>query len=160
MTATPRALLVLLVALLALAVPAAAASGQTAEPKTTLSDVEDEVMCVVCGVALNLAEAPQADRQRALIQDLIDQGLTKEQIKTELVAEYGDQVLADPPSEGFNVAAWLVPLLLVVGLGTAAAILLPRWRRRNPPQPAAADDVPVLDDADARRLDEDLARYR
>ena len=84
MTATPRALLVLLVALLALAVPAAAASAQTAEPKTTLSDVEDEVMCVVCGVALNLAEAPQADRQRALIQDLIDQGLTKEQIKTEL----------------------------------------------------------------------------
>lgn len=160
MTARPRALLVLLVALLALAVPAAAASAQTAEPKTTLSDVEDEVMCVVCGVALNLAEAPQADRQRALIQDLIDQGLTKEQIKTELVAEYGDQVLADPPSEGFNVAAWLVPLLLVVGLGTAAAILLPRWRRRNPPQPAAADDVPVLDDADARRLDEDLARYR
>jgi cytochrome c-type biogenesis protein CcmH len=155
-----RALLIAALALLALAVPAAAASAQTAEPKTTLSDVEDEVMCVVCGVPLNLAEAPQADRQRALIQDLIDQGMTKEQIKTELVAEYGDQVLADPPSGGFNVAAWLVPLLLVVGLGAAAAILLPRWRRRNPPAPAAADDVLVLDDADARRLDEDLARYR
>jgi cytochrome c-type biogenesis protein CcmH/NrfF len=156
----PRALLVAVLALLALAVPAAAAAAQGAEPKTTLSDVEDEVMCVVCGVPLNLAEAPQADRQRALIQDLIDEGLTKEQIKTELVAEYGDQVLADPPSGGFNVAAWLVPLLLVVGLGAAAAILLPRWRRRNPPAPAAGDDVPALDDADARRLDEDLARYR
>ncbi|MBX5441880.1 MAG: cytochrome c-type biogenesis protein CcmH [Solirubrobacteraceae bacterium] len=155
----PRALLALAVALLALAGPAAAPVA-AAEPKTTLSDVEDEVMCPVCGVPLNLAEAPQADRERAFIQDLIDQGLTKEEIKAELVAEYGEQVLADPPSGGFNVAAWLVPLLLVAGLGAAAAVLLPRWRRRTPPAPAAADAVPDLDEADARRLDEDLARYR
>ena len=37
-------------------------------PKTTLGDVEDEVMCPVCGTPLGLAtEAPQAERERALI---------------------------------------------------------------------------------------------
>ena len=49
--------LVVLVALAA-AAPAGAA------PRTTLPDVEDEVMCVVCGTPLNLAQAPQADRER------------------------------------------------------------------------------------------------
>ena len=34
-------------------------------PKTTLGDVEDEVMCPVCGTPLELAtEAPQAQRER------------------------------------------------------------------------------------------------
>ena len=36
-------------------------------PKTTLGDIEDEVMCPVCGTPLGLAtEAPQAQRERAL----------------------------------------------------------------------------------------------
>ena len=41
-------------------------------PRTSLSAVEDEVMCVVCGTPLELAtEAPQANRERALIQSLV-----------------------------------------------------------------------------------------
>ena len=49
----------LLVLLLA---PAAVA----AEPKTTLPDVEDEVMCVECGTALNVSTSPVADREQTL----------------------------------------------------------------------------------------------
>ena len=37
-------------------------------PKTTLPDVEDEVMCPVCGTALNLSSSPQADRERVFIR--------------------------------------------------------------------------------------------
>jgi cytochrome c-type biogenesis protein CcmH len=63
-----RRILVILAALAALA-PAAAVA---AEPKTTLGDVEDEVMCPVCGTPLSLStEAPQAQRERALIVRLI-----------------------------------------------------------------------------------------
>jgi hypothetical protein len=56
-----RRALALLVAFTALAAPAAALAAQ---PRTTLNDIEDEVMCVVCGVPLNIAESPQADRER------------------------------------------------------------------------------------------------
>ena len=79
-----RALLVASVALLLLA-PAAAAC-----PRTSLGDVENEVMCPVCGTPLNLAEeAPQAERERAFIQREIDRCRSKDQIKRALVAQYG-----------------------------------------------------------------------
>ena len=144
-----------LIAALALAGPAGAA-----EPRTTLPDVEDEVMCVVCGTPLNLAQAPQADRERALIQGLIDRGATKEQIKQRLKAEYGETVIAQPEKEGFGLAAYLVPLAGAVLALALLAATLPRWLRRRrevagAPEPASTTPSP----AEARRLDEELARF-
>ena len=137
----------------ALAAPAAAPA---APARTTLPDVEDEVMCPVCGTPLNLAQAPQADRERAFIRVLIARGATKEQIKRRLVAQYGPQVLAAPPPTGFDLAAYLVPILLGMAALALAAATLWRWRTRQPAEPASpAAPSP----GDARRLDADLARH-
>jgi hypothetical protein len=65
--------LLVLFAALALAL-GVAAPAFAATPRTTLPDVEDEVMCTQCGTALNISEAPSADRQRAFIRTLIAQG--------------------------------------------------------------------------------------
>lgn len=143
--------------LAALAVLAGSPGAALAAPaRTTLPDVEDEVMCTVCGTPLNQAQAPQAQRERELIRQLIAQGLTKEQIKRRLVDEYGPTVLAAPPPEGFSLAAYLVP----AGLGAIAVLLLAlamtRWRRRPAaPEPAASP----LSPGDAERLADDLARH-
>jgi cytochrome c-type biogenesis protein CcmH len=145
-----RGLLVLAATLL-LAAPAAAAQC----PQTTLGDVEDEVMCPVCGTPLGLAtEAPQAQRERELIERLIADCQSKEEIKARLVAEFGDEVLAEPDDEGFDLAAWLIPgLAVLLGLlGVGAAAL--RWRRRAGGDAAAADPAPS-----SKRLDTDLERY-
>jgi cytochrome c-type biogenesis protein CcmH/NrfF len=151
------------IALLVLATGAWTATA-TAASDTSVTDISDEVMCVVCGVPLNVAGGPQADRERALIQDLVDQGKSKQQIKDELVATYGQDVLADPGSGGIAVTTWLVPLLLVLAALAGLAVVVPRWRRNrrtSDAEMAAADAAPTpLDEADARRLDEDLARYR
>jgi cytochrome c-type biogenesis protein CcmH len=148
----------LLTALLALAL-AAPASAQ--EPQASLTDIEDEVMCVVCGVPLEHAlDAPQAIQERELIRELIDQGLTKEQIKDRLVAEYGEEVLAVPSDSGFDLAAWLVPGAAIVVAAVAIFIALRRWRRRGDGGSAEPPAGERLGDADAKRLDEDLARYR
>jgi len=120
------------------------------------ADVEDEVMCVSCNVALNVAESPQADAERKYIRQLIARGDDKEQIKRALVAVYGDNVLALPKSEGVNWAAYLVPIALVAALAVALGFALRRWRRREPPEPPRA---PELSDADAARLDADLALF-
>jgi cytochrome c-type biogenesis protein CcmH len=67
------------VAALALAALAPAAAAAQDCPKTTLGDIEDEVMCPVCGTPLGLAsEAPQAQDERAYIQQLIDQCKSKD----------------------------------------------------------------------------------
>ena len=101
---------VLAVAAAGCALVAPAAGARQAEPPADLADISDEVMCVVCGVPLELAtEAPQAQAEREFIRRLIDQGRTKEEVKDALVAEYGENVLAVPGTDGFDLAAWVVP---------------------------------------------------
>ena len=153
-----RWLVTLAFALVTAALPAGALA---ATPQTSLPDIEDEVMCVVCGVPLELAtEAPQAIQERELIRDLIAQGLTKEEIKDRLVAEYGPEVLATPSDSGFDLAAWLVPGAAIVIAAIAIAIALRRWRRRGGGGSAEPRGGDPLEAEDAKRLDEDLARYR
>jgi cytochrome c-type biogenesis protein CcmH/NrfF len=128
------------------------------EPQTSLADIEDEVMCPICGVTLELAtEAPQAIQEREFIRERIAAGQTKDEIKDALVAEFGPEVLAIPEAEGFDLAAWLVPGIAILVAAVAILVGLRRWRGRDD----APDDPPVeaLDDADAERLEADLARY-
>ncbi len=138
---------------LALAAPAAA----LAKP-ASLVDIEDEVMCTTCNVALNVAESPQANRQREFIRGLIAKGLDKEQVKRALVAEYGEDVLALPESDGFGLTAYAIPFGLLVLLAGGLALLLPSWRRRSP-QGIGDAKAATLSDDEARRLDDDLGRY-
>ena len=144
-------------ALVALLVGATAATAQ--EPRASLPDIEDEVMCIVCGVPLELAtEAPQAIQERDFIRKLIAQGLTKDEIKDRMVAEYGEEVLSIPSDSGFDLAAWLVPGIAIVVAGGAIFVGLRRWRRAGePPDEGGAAKPP--DGPDSERLDADLARY-
>ena len=146
-----------LLALVAALTLALAASAHAATPKASFNDLEDEVMCDVCNVPLNIAEAPRADQQRREIRSLIAQGMTKDEIKAELKRRYGPAILAVPEDSGFGLAAWLVPIAVVVALLAGLALLLRRWRRRPPPP--GPTQGPGLEPSDARRLDEDLARY-
>ena len=147
-----RPLIVLVLALL-LAAPAAAA-----EPRASLTDIEDEVMCVVCNVPLNVAESPQADRERALIRQLIAQGKTKQEVTDALVAEYGPRVLAEPGDDGFQLTAWLVPILAALAARALVLLTARRWRGTRPAGADAGGDQ-ALDPDDARRLDAELAAF-
>jgi cytochrome c-type biogenesis protein CcmH len=137
--------LIAIAAVLLIAAPSAA----VACPKTSTSDVADEVMCLQCGVPLNVAEdAPSAKREREYIQSLVDQCKSKSEIKTALVAQFGDRVLADPKSK----TTWLVPALGFAAAAIAIGFGALRWRRRERPAPPAA----TVDDS---RLKADMERY-
>jgi len=138
-------------ALVAAALALALALPATAQERASLPDIEDEVMCPICGTPLEHSQAPQADRERALIRRLIAAGASKDEVKDALVAEYGEEVLAVPDDEGFELTAWVVPpLALALAAGTIAWLL---WRRpREPPE-----GPPGLDPGDAERLERELA---
>jgi cytochrome c-type biogenesis protein CcmH/NrfF len=146
------AVLLVLVALLVPA-PVAVAAGC---PRTSLPDLENEVMCLVCGVPLALADAPQAERERAFIQREVGECHSKRQIEAALVAQYGPRVLALPPAGGFRLAAYLVPALAVVLAALALGIAALTLRRRAPTRL----HVPALDPVAAARLDDELERFR
>jgi cytochrome c-type biogenesis protein CcmH len=132
--------------------PAAAA-----EPRASLPDIEDEVMCPTCGTVLGHSFSPQAERERAFIRAQIAQGRTKQQIKDALVAEFGEDVLATPRDEGFDLTAYVVPVVAVVLAAVAIAVGLLRWRRRTADLPDAP--APSLSSADSARVERDLSRY-
>jgi cytochrome c-type biogenesis protein CcmH len=141
---------VLLAALLAVALAGAA------EPRASLPDIEDEVMCMQCGTALNISTSPVADKQRDFIRRLIAEGKTKQEIKDALVAEFGPRVLALPAGGGFNVAVYVVPpLVFLLALGAVVVVL----RRRRRPAADNGEPAPELNPADAALLERDLAAY-
>lgn len=142
---------------------ASAAVVSSAAPRTSLPVIERQVMCVTCKIPLNVAQSPQADRERVFIQGLIDQGESEGEIKHALVGQYGPAVLGLPSAHGFDLTAYLVPLAVVLALLALLVMLLPRWRRRareesSSPNDAAASPSP-LQAPDAARLEADLARF-
>jgi cytochrome c-type biogenesis protein CcmH len=147
-------------ALLAVALLAVLAPAASAAPRASLTEIEKQVMCPVCGTLLQLAESPQAQREKAFIRRLIAEGRSEAQIKDALVAEYGNEVLALPQGSGFSLSAYVVPIVAFLIAAVALALGVMRWRRAGggsgsggQPPPAG----PKGDDAD--RLDADLARY-
>ena len=133
--------------LFAVATPASGAA-----ERANLPDIEDEVMCTICGTLLAESDSPQAERERALIRRLIAQGDDKDEIKDALVAQYGSRVLATPSGHGFDLLAWLVPGI-AIGLVLCGLIWLAL--RRRPQRPAAK----AIQPSDAALLDEDMSRY-
>jgi cytochrome c-type biogenesis protein CcmH len=149
-----RGLLLAAVLALLLAPPTAAS-----ERHPTLAELEHEVMCPTCHQLLELSDAPIADRIRAFIQARIEAGDTKSEIKQRLVSEFGEAVLAAPPTRGFELLAWLLPILGLAGSGLVIALLAWRWTRLKPEaaKPHLVNGFSELDPKLARRLDEELA---
>jgi cytochrome c-type biogenesis protein CcmH len=151
-------LLVVLASAALLLAPAASAS----ERHPTLNELENEVMCPVCGTTLAQSDSAAAKQIEREIQIRIKAGWTKSRIKDMLVQQYGESILAAPPKHGFNLLAWVLPL---AGIGAAALILgVAAWgwtRGRSDPEPLLAQSSngqgPIDPELD-RRVDEELAR--
>ena len=140
-------------AALVLALPAGAAAQ---DPQASLADIEDEVMCPICGTTLELSASPQADRQREFIRGQIGQGRSKDEIKDALVAESGEDVLAVPDSEGFDLTAWVVQILGIALAVGGVGLAIARFSRRHEDggaEPALAPEQDARIDREMSKLD-------
>jgi len=130
-----------------------------AAPQASLPDIEDEVMCPICGTLLQLAESPQAQRERAFVRRQIAAGKDKAEVKDALVAEYGADVLALPEGSGFDLTAYLVPAIAFVVAVAALAFGVARWRRSGSGPGAGPADGRRPTAEEEARLEADLGRY-
>jgi cytochrome c-type biogenesis protein CcmH len=152
-----RALLVSVVVALAAAPPALACN---AHP--TLSQLEGQVMCPVCGTTLDQSESPAAQQIKRAISARIRARQSDCEIKDALVANYGDAILAAPRKSGFGLLAWWLPVAGIVLAGVAIGVAAWRWSRRSEPEATfdpSQNGHGALDPALERRLDEELARF-
>jgi cytochrome c-type biogenesis protein CcmH len=145
-------LLAVIIGTLSLASPAAACP--------TLADLEGKLICPTCKTTLDQSDAPVARQIKAYVQRRVDACASEQQIKDELVAEYGPAVLAAPPRKGFHWLAWLLPLAGLLAGAAVVSTLVWRWSRtRAAPGPAADSNGRGLDPELERQLDEELARF-
>ena len=112
-------------------------------------------MCPICGTTLELSDSPQAERERELIRGLIAEGQSKDEIKDALVAEYGEDVLAVPDSDGFDLTAWMVPALGIALAAAAVGLAIARLGRRRRDE----GDGPAIGAEEDARLDRDMSSY-
>ena len=139
--------LAVVVAALALAGPAAAAS--CAHPRTSLAYLEGQVMCPTCHTTHDQSDSAAAR---------IAQCATAHQIESELVANFGPAILAAPPHKGFDLLAWWLPIVGVLAGAVVLAVGVWRWSRRREPEEADPEGS-GLDEETERKLDDLLARF-
>jgi cytochrome c-type biogenesis protein CcmH len=155
----------LLCLLLAIAVNVRPVAAQESNPVSAptvtaneIKDVADELWCPLCsGVRLDACELKACEQMRDVIADKLAAGEPKDEIKNYFVAQYGPQVMGEPPMEGFNWLAWLLPVAAVVGGGIFV------WYRTRKMIAASTEEssVPATAATDAYqdRLQEELKHY-
>jgi cytochrome c-type biogenesis protein CcmH len=143
------------VAIVAVVLAAATAAQGAPNP----ADLEAELVCPTCDTTLDQSNAPVAQRMKQLIRQHIAAGWTEEQIKADLVDQFGPGVLAEPPKSGFDLLAWLLPLGLLVAGALGVGVIAWGWSRRRDDTGEEDADARPLDPELERRVDAELERY-
>ena len=65
------------------------------------------------------------------MRGLLAKGLDMSQLKAAMVAQYGQEVLAQPPASGFNLTVYILPPAIFLGGLALLAYTLPKWRERS-----------------------------
>jgi cytochrome c-type biogenesis protein CcmH len=128
-----------------------------------LPELEGQLMCPICeGETLAQSDSAAAQRIKVEIQHRIAAGETRSQIKRQLVSEWGERILAAPPRHGFDLLAWLLPIVGVLAGAAVLGVLAWGWTREREPEPAPdrwSQNGHPLGPDEERRLDEELARF-
>jgi cytochrome c-type biogenesis protein CcmH/NrfF len=122
--------------------------------------LEGQLVCPTCKETLDESDSPIARRMKAYIRLRLAQGASGDQIKRELVAQFGNAVLATPPTSGLGILAWVLPIGGVVVVGGALGWLAWTWsRRRDDSDGEPPGTGEPLDPELERRLDDALAHF-
>jgi cytochrome c-type biogenesis protein CcmH len=74
-----------------------------------------EIRCLVCqNQNLDESNAPLANDLRNKIYTMVQQGTSNQDIKTYLVARFGDYILLNPPLKPTTMLLWCFPLFAII----------------------------------------------
>ncbi len=136
---------------------------QSTPTPNQINEVARDLWCPLCsGVRLDNCELAACIQMKEVISIKLTEGESKERIKQYFLAQYGDVVLGMPSTQGFNLIAWILPVLAaVVALGWVV-FLVRAWVRRRPaaatPTVSKDGDIARGDDY-MRRVDDEMKRY-
>ncbi len=87
------------------------------------------VRCPICPepIPLNDVQNTQALQMRLFIRTRLQNGESEEQVRQDLVARYGPNILLAPPQQGFDLLIWIVPLVALAACAVAVILAVQRW---------------------------------
>jgi cytochrome c-type biogenesis protein CcmH len=123
---------IILLCVLSLNVYAGEAQDMAQDPvlEKRMVGLAEKLRCLVCqNESLASSHAELADDLRREVRELMQKGMSDQEIKDYLVARYGDFVLYEPPLKNFTLFLWLGPFVLLLG-GMGLLIFKLRGRRK------------------------------
>lgn len=123
-----------------------AAAADRARINRLTYELASELRCPMCqGQSIEESSSPIADEMKEFIRTKLSEGLTPDEVKNLIVGSYGEWVLLEPRPEGFNLAVYVLPVVVLLGGAAFVVHLTRRWTRRPPdappPQPAEEPDL-------------------
>ncbi len=134
-----------MVSVVALVIGSGALSSPPPTAAQRASAIESVVRCPSCeDLSVASSSAPTALTVRATVKQLIAQGRTDQQIKDYLAARYGTAIILEPPTSGWSLLVWVLPLGGGLIAGGAVATVLVRRRKVSDGEPTGDADTDLL----------------
>ncbi len=108
-----------------------------------INEIAKHLNCPTCS-GINLADCRTltCEQWRNQIGDLVQQGLSDEEIYTYFTTRFGDQVLQEPPKSGWMLFLWILPVAALL-LGAVWLISAIRgWSSQKAAAPVAITAAP------------------
>ena len=113
---------------IAIALLACALTAQAADLDERVERLAQELRCVVCqSQSVAESNAPLAVDMKRHLREGLAAGRSEDELRAEMVARYGEQVLYRPALHGGTAALWFGPLAL---LGVGGVVYLRQGRRQ------------------------------
>ena len=134
------------------------------------NDLSTNLACL-CGCGVTLKSCPHESCSFAIpvrkqIWRMIDGGIDRAQIITNLVKARGEVILAAPTFKGFNIFAWITPFILMLIVGFGIVSLLRSWSGKQNLATAGGvseEELPPKEidknDPQYKRLQDELDRF-
>ena len=113
-----------------------------------------------CGQVMlecNHVGCASSDQMRKELRAAMDRGDNDQTILAGFVSKYGPTVLSAPTNTGFNLVAWIMPVVIFIAGIAGVALVVRAWKRRAPaPADAAASAAEEMDEY-RRRVHEETS---
>ena len=104
-------------------------------------EVASVLRCPVCqGLSIQDSPAELAVEMKQVVRDQIKAGKSNEEVKAYFVAKYGEWILLQPEARGFNLAVYVMPIVLLLGGGGLVLFLARKWSHGRHVVPAVEDE--------------------
>ncbi len=125
----------------------------------TIEEISKSLICPCgCNKTLDGCYCDTAAKLKSDIEQMIDEGKTKDQIIAEFQANYGDQILVTPPKSGLELTLWTFPIVASI-IGTIVIYQLARKKAFIPDSEIKSPIAEAGEDEGPREEEGEIEKY-